>query len=153
MIRKTFVEQRKIAMKISVLGLCGNSVFLNVDHFHMPGETVHARGLYAEPGGKGYNQAVAAARLGAEVSFLGCIGDDPDGRACMDFLRKEGIVPVPQIQKGVPSAYACILTDQEGENRVTVFSGAAQMLTAEFVYENEQLLLDILKVYAESLTL
>lgn len=124
-------------MKIAVLGLCGNSVFLNVDHFHVPGETVHAQGLYAEPGGKGYNQAVAAARLGAEVTFLGCIGDDADGRTCMDFLEKEGITPVPQILKGVPSAYACILTDKDGENRVTVFSGAAQHLTPEFIREQE----------------
>lgn len=124
-------------MKIAVLGLCGNSVFLNVDHFHVPGETVHAQGLYAEPGGKGYNQAVAAARLGAEVTFLGCIGDDADGRACMEFLQKEGITPIPQIHGTIPSAYACILTDKDGENRVTVFSGAAQHLTAEFVYAQE----------------
>lgn len=124
-------------MKIAVLGLCGNSVFLNVDHFHTPGETLHARGLYAEPGGKGYNQAVAAARLGADVTFLGCIGDDADGRSCMDFLRNEGITPLPQIHPSVPSAYACILTDREGENRVTVFSGAAQQLTPEFIFANE----------------
>jgi len=111
-----------------------------VDHFHVPGETVHARGLYAEPGGKGYNQAVAAARLGAEVTFLGCIGDDADGRGCMEFLQKEGITPIPQIHRTIPSAYACILTDKEGENRVTVFSGAAQHLTAEFVYAQESVI-------------
>jgi len=127
-------------MKIGVLGLCGNSVFLNVDHFHVPGETVHAKGLYAEPGGKGYNQAVAAARLGAEVVFLGCIGDDADGRMCMEFLEKEGITPVPQISKEVPSAYACILTDRDGEHRVTVFRGAAKLLSPEFVRANEAVL-------------
>lgn len=127
-------------MKIAVLGLCGNSVFLNVDHFHAPGETVHAEGLYAEPGGKGYNQAVAAARLGAEVFFLGAIGDDADGRACMDFARKEGITPVPQICPDIPSAYASILTDKDGENRVTVFSGAAQHLSPDFIYEKEEIL-------------
>lgn len=127
-------------MKIAVLGLCGNSVFLNVDHFHVPGETVHAKGLYAEPGGKGYNQAVAAARLGAQVSFLGCIGDDADGHNCMDFLRREGIIPLPQIHPEVPSAYACILTDRDGENRVTVFGGAAQLLTPEFIHTQETML-------------
>ena len=124
-------------MKIAVLGLCGNSVFLKVDHFHVPGETVHAQGLYAEPGGKGYNQAVAAARLGARVSYIGSIGDDADGRICMDFLRNEGITPLPQIHKEVPTAYASILTDKDGENRVTVFGGAAQLLTPEFVWEQE----------------
>ena len=127
-------------MKIAVLGLCGNSVFLKVDHFHAPGETVHAQGLYSEPGGKGYNQAVAAARLGAQVAFLGAVGDDADGRACMEFAEKEGILPVPQICKELPSAYASILTDKDGENRVTVFSGAAQLLTPEFIYEQEAVL-------------
>ena len=127
-------------MKIAVLGLCGNSVFLNVDHFHAPGETVHAQGLYSEPGGKGYNQAVAAARLGAKVFFLGAIGDDADGRACMDFAEKEGITPVPQICSDIPSAYASILTDKDGENRVTVFGGAAQYLSPEFIYEKEEIL-------------
>ena len=127
-------------MKIAVLGLCGNSVFLKVDHFHAPGETVHAEGLYSEPGGKGYNQAVAAARLGAQVAFLGAIGDDADGRACMEFAEKEGIVPVPQICREVPSAYASILTDKDGENRVTVFGGAAQYLSPEFIYEKESVI-------------
>ena len=127
-------------MKIAVLGLCGNSVFLNVDHFHAPGETVHAEGLYSEPGGKGYNQAVAAARLGAKVFFLGAIGDDADGRACMEFAEKEGITPVPQICREVPSAYASILTDKDGENRVTVFGGAAQYLSPDFIYEQEGIL-------------
>lgn len=127
-------------MKIAVLGLCGNSVFLKVDHFHAPGETVHAQGLYSEPGGKGYNQAVAAARLGAQVAFLGAVGDDADGRACMEFAQKEGILPVPQICKELPSAYASILTDKDGENRVTVFGGAAQLLSPDFIWSNEELL-------------
>ena len=127
-------------MKITVLGLGGNSVFLNVDHFHVPGETVHAQGLYAEPGGKGYNQAVAAARLGGQVSYIGCFGRDADGRICRDFLEKEGIAPVIQYSDTLPTAYACILTDKDGENRVTVFGGAAQQLSADFIRENEQVI-------------
>ena len=119
--------------KICVLGLCGNSVFLRVNHFHRPGETVTALGRYCEPGGKGYNQAVAAARLGAEVTYLGAIGDDGDGALCMEFLKNEGITPVPQVIPGLPSAYACILTDKGGENQVTVYRGAAELLSPEFV--------------------
>ena len=126
--------------KITVLGLCGNSVFLSVDHFHQPGETVSAAHRYAEPGGKGYNQAVAAARLGADVSFITCIGNDSDGRMCMEFLEKEGITPIPQIHPELPSAYACILTDAAGENRVTVYRGAADCLTPAFIYEQESVI-------------
>lgn len=126
--------------KITVLGLCGNSVFLSVDHFHQPGETVSALHRYAEPGGKGYNQAVAAARLGAEVSFITCIGDDSDGRMCMEFLEKEGVAPIPQVHPSLPSAYACILTDAAGDNRVTVYRGAADHLTADFIRTQESVI-------------
>lgn len=126
-----------MSKKIAVLGLCGNSVFLQVDHFHAPGETVSALGRYCEPGGKGYNQAVAAARLGAKVSYLGAIGADSDGKWCMEFLEAEGITPVPEIIPQLPSAYACILTDKDGENRVTVYRGAAECLTPEFIEAQE----------------
>ena len=126
------------AMNITVLGLCGNSVFLSVDHFHAPGETVQALGLYSEPGGKGYNQAVAAARLGAQVSFLTCIGDDSDGKVCMDFLEQEGVQPLPTIDHALATAYACICTDREGDNRVTVYRGAADNLSPEFVFSQEK---------------
>ena len=78
--------------------------------------------------------------MGGEVTFLTCIGQDSDGQACMDFLEKEGITPCPQVCPEVPSAYACILTDREGENRVTVFRGAAERLTAQFVAEQEQVI-------------
>ena len=60
--------------KIAVIGICGRSVFMPVDHFHNPGETVIARELAYELGGKGFNQAIAAARMGAEVSFLAAMG-------------------------------------------------------------------------------
>ena len=123
--------------RITILGLCGRSVFLQVDHFHNPGETLHADGMIAEPGGKGYNQAVAAARLGAEVIFFGAIGADDDGKACRDFLLKEGITPYFQIVQDAPTAYACILTDKEGENRVTVCRGASTELSGAFIRQHE----------------
>ena len=123
--------------KITVIGLCGRSVFLELDHFHKKGETVHAKALHTEPGGKGYNQAVAAARLGAEVSFIGCCGEDEDAEACRSFLLSEGITPLIQTVPCAQTAYAAILTDASGENRVTVFRGAADCLSPEFIKENE----------------
>ena len=56
--------------RIAIIGIVGQSVFLSVDSFHRGGETVVAKDLHVEWGGKGYNQAIAAARHGAEVSFL-----------------------------------------------------------------------------------
>lgn len=123
-------------MKITVIGLGGNSVFLPVDHFHREGETVKATSFFSEPGGKGYNQAVAAARLGADVSFIGAFGKDPSSAECIGFLEKEGVRPIVAY-KNVPCAYACILTDSVGENRVTVYGGAAALLSAEDIKNAE----------------
>ena len=124
--------------KICVIGLGGYSVFMNVDHFNKLGETVKADSLFIEAGGKGYNQAVSAARLGAEVSFLGAFGNDAEGKYCVNFLKKENITPLTA-EKNIPTAYACIVTDSDGENRVTVYGGAAADLTKEDVrkYEHE----------------
>lgn len=116
--------------KICFIGLGGDSVFLYTDHFHREGETVSASSYYNEPGGKGYNQAVAAARLGAVCSFIGAFGKDSGGALCIDFLKKEGIRPLP-VYKNIPSAYACILIDNKGENRVTVYGGASALLDGE----------------------
>ena len=111
-----------------IAGLCGQSVFLSVPHFHAPGETLHASDLFSEPGGKGYNQAVAARRIGAEagleVVFAGAVGRDTDGDLCEARLIEEGIVPRLFRHPGERTAYASILTDGAGENRVTVFPGA-----------------------------
>jgi len=119
-------------MGLMIIGLCGQSVFLGVDHFHHPEETLHASSLFMEPGGKGYNQAVAAARMGAKVTFAGAIGWDADGDACAARLEREGVCPC-MIRKEDRTAHAAILTDAKGENRVTVYSGA--QLTAEDVLE------------------
>ena len=117
-------------MKITVVGLGGDSLFMGVEHFHREGETLAATSFFSEPGGKGYNQAVAAARLGGDVSFLGAFGKDSGSDKCINFLKNEGIKPLVAY-KDVPCACACILTDSEGENRVTVFGGAASLLNAE----------------------
>lgn len=117
---------------LAVLGLSGQSIFLSVDHFHQNGETVHAHSLFHEPGGKGYNQAVAAARLGAQVAYLTAVGDDADGAECTARLKEEGIEAF-SVQKTAHTAYAAILTDRAGENRVTVFPGASAQLCAQDV--------------------
>ena len=113
-------------MDLLIAGLCGQSVFLSVPHFHEPGETLHASGLFSEPGGKGYNQAVAAKRMGVrgEVVFAGAVGEDADGDLCEKRLLEEGIVPCLFRRGSERTAYASILTDALGENRVTVFPGA-----------------------------
>ena len=118
---------------VAVLGLMGNSVFMSVPHFHSAGETVSAESIYTEPGGKGCNQAVAAARLGAEVSFISCMGEDATAKECIAFMDKEGIACFTEYTALASSPLACILTDSGGENRVTVYRGSADHLTESFV--------------------
>lgn len=122
---------------IGVIGLGGESVFLSVDHFHVPGETLQAESIFVEPGGKAYNQAVAARRLGAQVRFFGAMGNDKGGDFCLDYLKAQGIEPVIQRIPEANTAYACILTDKAGENQVTVIRGASQRLTADFICSQE----------------
>ena len=108
--------------KIAVIGLAGQSLFFDVPRFHAGGETIHAHGFHEEWGGKGCNQAVAAARQGADVAFLTAVGAE-DLAKVRDFLAQEGIAGTV-VGKETPSARAAILTDGTGETRVTVFPGA-----------------------------
>ena len=110
-------------VRIACVGLVGKSVFLRVPRFHAGEETVHASDMFDEPGGKGFNQAVAAARAGARVSFLGAVGSDGYSLAAQAFLEKENIKPF-LVRKQGRTAYAVIITDAEGRNRVTVCPGA-----------------------------
>lgn len=137
--------------KIGILGLSGQSVFMQTDHFHSPGETIAAQSVFIEPGGKGYNQAVAAARLGGQVCFLTCLGEDPYADVCNRVLLQEGIVPLIVTTAEASTALACILTDRNGENQVTVYRGAADFLTRDVVYRFEETLAncDILLVQLE----
>ncbi len=108
--------------RVAVIGLTGTSVFMRVPRFHTGGETIHAEALHIEYGGKGFNQAVAAARWEGNVSFLTAVGE-ADAAPVRDALGAEGI-EATVIAKSGPSAYAAILTAPSGETRVTVFPGA-----------------------------
>ncbi len=110
--------------KIAVIGLIGTSTFMCVDHFHEKGETLIAHSVFNEVGGKGSNQAIAAARMGAEVTFLAAIGDDEGGKECLQVAQKNGVTPVFKVKEGKATTFAFILTDKNGENRVTEFEGA-----------------------------
>ena len=127
-------------VKISVIGICGNSRFLTLDHFHEKGETVFASGQFEEVGGKGLNQAVAAARMGAQVHFLAAIGDDADADKCVATVKENGVLGTFVKRSGQITTGAVIMTDQNGENRVTVWTGAE--LTPEDVAAFEPAIAD-----------
>ncbi len=110
--------------RISVIGICGVSMFMKVDHFHEKGETLIADAIYKEIGGKGVNQAIAARRMVADVSFLAALGDDDDANECESVIKGEGIDAHCIRKKGKNTAIAYILTDKNGENQVTEFKSA-----------------------------
>ena len=100
--------------KVLIFGLCGESIFLNVDHFNKKGETVKSNSFHTEPGGKGYNQAVACKKMGIDTCFLSRVGDDDFGKLSISYLDKVGVKSKIIIDNKLPSAYATILTDKNG---------------------------------------
>jgi len=97
-----------------------------------PGETVTGGTLLVNHGGKGANQAVAARRLGAEVRFVGCVGDDAPGREIGAALAREGIgVAGVTATDAAATGAALIVVDAEGRNQIVVAPGANWQLGAE----------------------
>lgn len=116
--------------KVAIIGLCGDSLFYNLDHLPKNGETIHASFLHREVGGKGFNQAVALARQGVDVYFLGAVGNDDIAIKCEDFLKEEGIHPI-LVRKEIPSACASILKSKDGDNEVIVYRGASDLISLD----------------------
>ncbi len=113
---------------ILIIGLCGESVFMETDHFHQDGETITVNSMHKEPGGKGYNQAIATKLMETNVAFIGAIGNDEYGKECESTLQKLGIETY-LIKKETNTAFATILTDKNGNNQVSVYPGASSLLT------------------------
>ena len=128
--------------KIAVIGIVGNSVFLPVEKFHEGGETVEASSVHFEPGGKGFNQAVAAARCGAEVSFLAAVGKEYR-QEITEFLENENIRHTLVFKDG-STAFAAIVTNKSGSNHVTVYQGVQLSTEDVSVFEEEIKSSDIL---------
>ena len=94
---------------------------VNSRRMPMPGETVSGHTFSTVPGGKGANQAVAAARLGCDVTMIGCVGDDEFGRVLKRGLANEGIdTRTVKSVAGMASGVALIQVDENGENAITM---------------------------------
>ncbi len=111
--------------KIVIVGSFNTDLTSYMERMPRPGETVHGRKFVTGPGGKGSNQAVAAARLGAEVTFVGRIGQDVFAPLALNIWKQEGIntdyvVQDPEHATGV----APIFVDDTGENSIVVVLGA-----------------------------
>ena len=147
--------------KIAVIGLSGQSIFMKVNNLPTPSTTIHSTNLYIEPGGKGYNQAVACKKLGAEVSYFSKVGCDEYGNICegdlkgitskLDYLKDLGIKTIFEKDKILNTALATILTDDLAENEVIVYKGASSNLNVSELkdFESEIVNADVLLLQYE----
>ena len=137
--------------KIAVIGLSGQSIFMKVNNLPTPSTTIHSTNLYIEPGGKGYNQAVACKKLGAEVSYFSKVGCDEYGNICEKYLKGLGIKTIFEKDKILNTALATILTDDLAENEVIVYKGASSNLNVSELkdFESEIVTADVLLLQYE----
>jgi ribokinase len=111
--------------RVTVLGSLNMDISVTVPRLPGPGATVLGSAAAFTPGGKGANQAVAAARLGAQVRMAGCVGDDDFGRRLLANLRHEAIdASDVRVVADTPTGLAMISVDRAGENIITVAPGA-----------------------------
>ncbi len=131
----------RIAARLTakVSGSLNMDISVTVPSLPGPGATVLGSAAVFAPGGKGANQAVAAARLGGDgltVAMIGCTGDDDFGRTLRAALRAEGVDDgAVRTVAGVPTGIAMITVDQAGENIITVAPGANRELSVADVTE------------------
>jgi ribokinase len=142
-----------MSVKIIVAGSMNMDMVVKTSHIPQPGETVLGGTFFMNPGGKGANQAIAVARLGAEVAFIGKIGDDIFGRQSSQLFEDEGVDIAGLVaDEDQPSGIALITVDEKGENSIVVAPGANARLYPEDVersfenYPDAQILLVQLEI-------
>ncbi len=114
--------------RVAVVGSYGVGLTVELDRVPEAGETVVGRSFRTDHGGKGSNQAVGAARLGAEVDFLTAIGDDAFGRAALELWQDEK-VRSEAVLADAPTMTAPIFVEPSGENRIVIVPGALEQLS------------------------
>jgi len=120
--------------QIAVVGSYATGLTMRVNRLPSPGETLLAKGYRVDFGGKGSNQAVACARLGANVSFIAKIGRDDFGEMALGLHREEKVDIDSVIQVAdQPTGVGFIIVDANGNNCITLDPGANDLLTAEEV--------------------
>jgi ribokinase len=120
--------------KIAVVGSLNADLTAYVETLPQPGQTISAHHYHVFPGGKGANQAVAAAKLGAHVSMYGCVGFDSYCQLLLTSLQNVGIsVANVRKQKDLPTGIALILVENSSENEIVVIAGANAAFTPDIL--------------------
>ena len=138
------------APQVTVLGSLNMDITVPASRLPAPGMTTLGSAAVFAPGGKGANQAVAAARLGADVRMVGAVGDDDFGRQLLAGLRAEGVAADDvRVTAGHPTGIAMITVDPAGENQITVAPGANGTLSEQDAVDAAADGADVLVISAE----
>jgi ribokinase len=124
-------------MSIVVVGSINMDIVNEVKKHPLPGETIHGFSTKYFPGGKGANQAVAAARTGGEVTMIGAVGDDAFAQVLIASLEESGIYVRNVLHKQGNSGLAFITVDEHGENSIILSAGANGLLKAEDIWGDQ----------------
>jgi len=123
-------KESHMVARITVIGSLNIDLVAQAPRMPAPGETITGQGFHTVPGGKGANQAVAAAKLGAQVAMVGRVGDDSFGRMQRQGMAALGIETDFLITDGeAPTGTALIIVDAQGQNSIVVVAGANGRLT------------------------
>jgi ribokinase len=127
--------------KILIIGSSNTDMVIRTDHLPAPGETILGGTFFMAAGGKGANQAVAAARLGGAVTFICKVGNDIFGNQAKELFKQEGIDTTYLLtDAALPSGIALIMVDKKAENCIAVASGANAALTPADLQNTDALL-------------
>ena len=136
---RSLLSQDKMK-KILVIGSIGYDVTTYYDKMPVIGETIVGRKFAQNPGGKGDNQAVAAARSGADITFLGAIGDDNYGEILTKNLENNNVKHSLKVVPNMSCQVATILVDKEGRNSIIIVPGANNYVDKKQIDDNEKLI-------------
>jgi ribokinase len=137
-LKNLFQMDETMKNEILVIGSLNYDLVISADHLPVPGETIIGGNLKTYPGGKGANQAVAAARMGGKVSMIGHIGKDGYGDALITTLQNDGIDSQWISQDGEEATGVAMITvDKAGLNTIVVASGANLHVTPQQVHLSE----------------
>ena len=118
---------------LTVVGSVSLDLIATAERLPTAGETIGEAVLSEQPGGKGANQAAAAARLGGSARLIGAVGGDAQGRRMLDALASAGVDTADVAVLPEPTGTALIVVDRDGENQIVVCPGANSQLSLEGV--------------------
>ena len=128
--------------KLTVVGSINADLIVHAERHPHPGETLLGSGGEILAGGKGANQAVAAAQLGANVAFVGAVGSDPYAEPAMHYMHSSGIDLSAVEQSDTTTGLAVITVSADGENTIVISPGANALVDAPFVTARQSTIAD-----------